>query len=96
MEKASNKSNYKIGDMAPCYRAGGSCIRLAYTREYQEAPNRMATAMKLYLVFVTIAVFSFSALSGAVISSLPQMQFIKQQSAHLVMLSIRQLAEENI
>jgi hypothetical protein len=56
----------------------------------------MATAMKLYLVFVTIAVFSFSALSGAVISSLPQMQFIKQQSAHLVMLSIRQLAEENI
>ena len=52
--------------------------------------------MKVYLVMVTIAVFSFSAVSGAVISALPQMRFIQYQSAVLVNMDIKSLSEINI
>ena len=96
MEKVCKQSNYQNGNVAFGNGHGWTGLRIADTGEYQKAPNRMAIVMKIYLVMVTIAVFSFSAVSGAVISVLPQMQFIQYQSVVLVNMDIKSLSEINI
>lgn len=52
--------------------------------------------MKLYLAAVTFIVFSFSALSGAVIASLHDIQFIRYESVRLIHMPLMELVEVRV
>ncbi len=66
---------------------------MAFAGEYPKIPSGLAFKMKIFLIIVTIGVFSFSAVSGAAIHIISEMQTMKGATATYLGKSLKDISQ---
>lgn len=90
------QNHSKGGDKASFGGRCGVIYGVSFAGKHPQMVGVEALRMKMYITLVTIIIATFGTVSGAVIRTLPEMEFIKQETARLLDKSLWELTEITI